>query len=114
MLRGMTGATWTELNFVVSMNMWGFTESILGELENRFWAFLDKNLPVNPMKCEYFLPFVVDELLKADLAQVTVLKSVDRWYGVTYKEDKETVVKAIKDLKDKGLYPEKLWEELVK
>ena len=63
---------------------------------------------------EYFLPFVVDELLKADLAQVTVLKSVDRWYGVTYKEDKETVVKAIKDLKDKGLYPEKLWEELVK
>mgnify|MGYP000636384119 CR=1 FL=1 len=98
----------------VSMNMWGFTKSILGELENRFGAFLDKNLPVNPMKCEYFLPFVVDELLKADLAEVTVLKSVDRWYGVTYKEDKETVVKAIKDLKDKRLYPEKLWEELVK
>ena len=110
------GATWTELpeSTIVSMNMWGFTKSILGELENRFGAFLDKNLPVNPMKCEYFLPFVVDELLKADLAQVTVLKSVDRWYGVTYKEDKETVVKAIKDLKDKGLYPEKLWEELVK
>ena len=110
------GATWTELpeSTIVSMNMWGFTKSILGELENRFGAFLDKNLPVNPMKCEYFLPFVVDELLKADLAEVTVLKSVDRWYGVTYKEDKETVVKAIKDLKDKGLYPEKLWEELVK
>ena len=110
------GATWTELpeSTIVSMNMWGFTKSILGELENRFGAFLDKNLPVNPMKCEYFLPFVVDELLKADLAEVTVLKSVDRWYGVTYKEDKETVVKAIKDLKDKGLYPEKLWEEYVK
>ena len=110
------GATWTELpeSTIVSMNMWGFTKSILGELENRFGAFLDKNLPVNPMKCEYFLPFVVDELLKADLAEVTVLKSVDRWYGVTYKEDKETVVKAIKDLKDKRLYPEKLWEELVK
>ena len=110
------GATWTELpeSTIVSMNMWGFTKSILGELENRFGAFLDKNLSVNPMKCEYFLPFVVDELLQADLAHVTVLKSVDRWYGVTYKEDKETVVKAIKDLKDKGLYPEKLWEELVK
>lgn len=110
------GATWTELpeSTIVSMNMWGFTKSILGELENRFGAFLDKNLPVNPMKCEYFLPFVVDELLKADLAEVTVLKSVDRWYGVTYKEDKETVVKAIRDLKDKGLYPEKLWEEYVK
>ena len=110
------GESWTFVpaDTTVSMNMWGFTKSILGELENRFGAFLDKNLPVNPMKCEYFLPFVVDELLKADLAQVTVLKSVDRWYGVTYKEDKETVVKAIKDLKDKGLYPEKLWEELVK
>lgn len=109
------GATWTELpeSTIVSMNMWGFTKSILGELENRFGAFLDKNLPVNPMKCEYFLPFVVDELLKADLAEVTVLKSVDRWYGVTYKKDKETVVKAIRDLKDKGLYPEKLWEEQV-
>ena len=96
------------------MNLWGFTSSILKELKARFVPFLEKNLSVNPLKCEYFLPFVVDELLKADLAQVTVLKSVDRWYGVTYKEDKETVVKAIKDLKDKGLYPEKLWEELVK
>ena len=54
---------------------------------------------------------MVDELLKADLAEVTVLKSVDRWYGVTYKEDKETVVNAIKGLKEAGFYPEKLWEE---
>ena len=100
-----------DLNELVSMNMWGFTKSILGELENRFGAFLDKNLPVNPMKCEYFLPFVVDELLKADLAQVTVLKSVDRWYGVTYKEDKPVVMKAMQDLKDAGKYPQNLWEE---
>ena len=55
--------------------------------------------------------FVVDELLKEDKAEVTVLKSVDRWYGVTYKEDKETVVKAIQDLKNQGLYPDKLWED---
>ena len=99
-------------NFAADLFSLCFLDSV--ELENRFGAFLDKNLPVNPMKCEYFLPFVVDELLKADLAEVTVLKSVDRWYGVTYKEDKETVVKAIRDLKDKGLYPEKLWEEYVK
>lgn len=107
------GATWTELSesTIVSMNMWGFTESILGELEGRFSVFLEKNLPVNPLKCEYFLPFVVDELLKSGQAEVTVLKSVDRWYGVTYKEDKETVVRAIKELKDKGLYPQKLWED---
>ncbi|SET85720.1 Nucleotidyl transferase [Lacrimispora sphenoides] len=107
------GKTWTELgeDTIVSMNMWGFTSSILKELEERFAAFLDRELPVNPLKCEYFLPFVVDELLKEDKAEVSVLKSVDRWYGVTYKEDKETVVSAIKELKEAGLYPEKLWEE---
>ena len=93
------------------MNMWGFTASILEELEKRFAAFLDRETAGNPLKCEYFLPFVVDELLKENSAEVTVLKSVDRWYGVTYKEDKETVVKAIQDLKNQGLYPEKLWED---
>lgn len=107
------GATWTGLPeaTIVSMNMWGFTASILGELHSRFGAFLEKNLKDNPLKCEYFLPFVVDELLKSGQAEVTVLKSVDRWYGVTYKEDKEMVVRAIKGLKDSGLYPQKLWEE---
>ncbi|MFT4008302.1 MAG: sugar phosphate nucleotidyltransferase [Lacrimispora sp.] len=107
------GATWTELgeDTIVSMNMWGFTNSILKELEERFAAFLDRELPKNPLKCEYFLPFVVDELLKDKEAEVSVLKSVDRWYGVTYKEDKETVVNAVKGLKEAGLYPEKLWEE---
>ena len=107
------GKSWTELgeDTIVSMNMWGFTSSILKELEERFAAFLDRELPVNPLKCEYFLPFVVDELLKEGKAEVSVLKSVDRWYGVTYKEDKETVVNAIKELKEAGLYPDKLWEE---
>lgn len=107
------GKTWTELpkNTIVSMNMWGFTESILKELNERFAAFLDRELPVNPVKCEYFLPFVVDEVLKEGKAEVTVLKSKDRWYGVTYKEDKEMVVNAIRGLKEAGLYPEKLWED---
>lgn len=107
------GNTWTELgeDTVVSMNMWGFTKSIIKELDQRFADFLNKELPGNPLKCEYFLPFVVDELLKEYKAEVTVLKSVDRWYGVTYKEDKETVVNAIRQLKKTGIYPEKLWEE---
>ncbi len=107
------GATWTSLpqESIVSMNMWGFTESILQELKARFSVFLDENLEKNPLKCEYFLPFVVDELLSEGKADVRVLKSLDRWYGVTYKEDKEVVVKAIQGLKDKGLYPQKLWEE---
>lgn len=107
------GATWTVIpeGSTVSMNMWGFTESILGELKNRFAKFLDENLEKNPLKCEYFLPFVVDELLNEGKATVQVLKSLDKWYGVTYKEDKPVVVAAIQALKDKGLYPEKLWEE---
>ncbi len=65
----------------------------------------------NPLKCEYFLPFVVDELLGEKKATVKVLKSMDKWYGVTYKEDKPVVVAAIQKLKDEGLYPQKLWEE---
>ena len=95
----------------VSMNMWGFSASILKELKDRFPRFLDENLKVNPLKCEYFLPFVVDELLGEKKATVKVLKSMDKWYGVTYKEDKPVVVAAIQKLKDEGLYPQKLWEE---
>lgn len=107
------GNTWEYLEpgTIVSMNMWGFTPSILTELENRFVPFLKENLPENPIKCEYFLPFVVDELLKENKAEVTVLKSPDRWYGVTYKEDKQMVMNAIRSMKDSGLYPQKLWEE---
>lgn len=107
------GATWVEIpeGSTVSMNMWGFSESILKELKDRFAEFLDENLEKNPLKCEYFLPFVVDELLGEKKAVVKVLKSMDKWYGVTYKEDKPVVVAAIQSLKDQGLYPEKLWEE---
>lgn len=105
------GSTWIELpeETIVSMNMWGFTPGILQELNNRFAQFLEENLPINPLKCEYFLPFVVDELLKENKAEVTVLKSPDRWYGVTYKEDKPVVVEAIKAMEAAGLYPEENW-----
>lgn len=107
------GATWTEIpeGSTVSMNMWGFSKSILQELKDRFPKFLDENLDKNPLKCEYFLPSVVNELLAEQKATVEVLKSLDKWYGVTYKEDKEYVVNAIKALKDSGLYPQHLWEE---
>ena len=107
------GKTWTMLpeGSTVSMNMWGFSASILKELKDRFPKFLDENLKVNPLKCEYFLPFVVDELLSEKRATVKVLKSMDKWYGVTYKEDKPVVVAAIQNLKDGGLYPQRLWEE---
>ena len=107
------GATWTEVpgETVVSMNMWGFTRSILDEIKAGFPAFLEKGLKENPMKCEYFLPSVVSDLLGEERATVSVLTSADKWYGVTYKEDKPVVVAAIKKLKEEGLYPERLWEE---
>ena len=107
------GQTWTDVDkdTLVSMNMWGFTRSILEEIKKEFPAFLEKGLKENPMKCEYFLPSVVSDLLAQDKATVEVLSSKDKWYGVTYKEDKPVVVAAIKKLKEEGSYPEKLWEE---
>ena len=107
------GASWTELpgDTLVSMNMWGFTRSILDELKAGFPAFLEKGLVSNPMKCEYFLPAVVSTLLEEGRATVAVLASADKWYGVTYKEDKPVVVQAIKKMKAEGRYPEKLWGE---
>jgi hypothetical protein len=89
--------------------MWGFSESILAELKQRFQKFLDENLAANPLKCEYFLPFVVDELLSEKRATVKVLTTADKWYGVTYKEDKPQVMAAVRRLKEQGLYPETLW-----
>ena len=107
------GASWTELPgaTLVSMNMWGFTRSILDEIKAGFPAFLEKGLASNPMKCEYFLPAVVSTLLEEGRATVAVLASADKWYGVTYKEDKPVVVQAIKKMKAEGRYPEKLWGE---
>ena len=91
---------------LVSMNLWGFTPSYLSECAKRFPAFLDENLPKNPEKCEFFLPTVVSNLMTEGLADVKVLDNSDKWYGVTYKEDKETVVEAFKALKAEGVYPD--------
>ena len=94
----------------MSMNLWGFQRSYLEEAWAGFPAFLDKTLAENPLKGEYFLPSVVSSLLSRHKARVKVLRSNDRWYGVTYKEDKPSVMEALRDLREKGLYPEKLWE----
>ena len=106
------GATWTDLSgdTIVSMNLWGFTPSFLAETENRFAAFLDKALAENPLKGEYFLPSVVSQLIAEGKARVKVLHSRDKWYGVTYKEDKPVVVNAIRAMTESGLYPDNLWE----
>ena len=106
------GKTWTNLSAdtIVSMNMWGFTRSFLDEALARFPAFLDKALAENPEKGEYFLPTVVSQLIDEGKARVKVLRSEDKWYGVTYREDKPTVVAAIAEKTAAGLYPDRLWE----
>ncbi len=105
------GKTWTELqdDTIVSMNMWGFTPSFLDAIEEGFAAFLDKALVENPLKGEYFLPFVVTTLLNAGKASVKVLTSPDKWYGVTYAADKPVVVAALQEKTKEGLYPDGLW-----
>ena len=106
------GETWTHLSgdTVVSMNLWGFTRSFMDEARARFPAFLDKTLAENPLKGEYFLPSVVTQLLDEHKARVKVLRSADKWYGVTYREDRPVVLKAIADMTASGLYPDNLWE----
>ncbi len=107
------GKTWVTIphGSTVSMNLWGFSESMLDEISNRFPAFLDKAIIENPLKSEFFLPTVVDKLLKNKKATVKVLKSPDKWYGVTYREDKPVVVEAIRNMRKQGVYPAKLWED---
>ena len=107
------GATWTDISgdTIVSMNMWGFTRSYLDEAQARFPAFLDDAMQHNPMKGEYFLPSVVSQLLMEEKARVRVLSSEDKWYGVTYKEDKPVVVNALARMRQEGLYPMNLWND---
>lgn len=106
------GASWTPIpdRTPVSMNCWGFTPSFLEVLEEQFPTFLDQALRENPQKCEFFLPSVVEELLKEKRASVTVLESEEKWYGVTYKADKASVMQAITAMKEAGLYPDELWK----
>lgn len=103
---------WMELspNAIVSMNCWGFTHNMMNEIERGFPAFLNGALASGPKEPEYFLPAIVDNLIKSGATTVKVLKSSDKWYGVTYKEDKSTVSDAILMMKDKGIYPHSLWD----
>ncbi len=94
---------------VVSMNLFGFKPSIVREIQNRIVGYLNEKLPANPLKCEYFLPATVDSLLKEGKATVKVLPTREKWYGVTYHEDKAEVVAALKALAEQGKYPKSLW-----
>ena len=106
------GETWTELteDTLVSMVLWGFSSSFLPEIEARFPAFLDKALVENPQKAEFYLPMAVDALLREGKADVKVLESADKWYGVTYAADKPLVVAALAEMTAAGAYPDGLWK----
>lgn len=103
---------WEEvgLDTLVSMNMFGFTPSILDALAHDFVKFLTDSLPKNPEKAEFFLPTVVNRLMADGKAKVKVLSSADRWYGVTYAADKPLVVAALAEKTAEGLYPDGLWK----
>ncbi len=108
------GATVTEDNgsffvpdgTIVSMNLWGFQHSMMDAIHNNFAAYLKENLPKNPLKCEYFLPLVPNLLITQKKATVKVLPTDEKWYGITYHEDKISVMAALKSMRDSGKYPD--------
>ena len=97
-------------NEIASMNFWGFAPSMLDELWARFPAFLDRQVPADPLKCEYYLPAVANAVLQEGLGRVRVLACGEVWHGVTYREDLQSVCDAVAALKQSGVYPESLWE----
>lgn len=103
--------SWTTLpgSTVVSMNFWGFTGGFVDHAKRMFPQFLERAMKTDPMKGEYYLPAAVEQLLEEKAARVRVLKSTDQWFGVTYREDKPSVVRAIADLTARGVYPDDLW-----
>lgn len=105
------GQNWTDLapDTIVSMNLWGYTSSFLKEIGDRFPKFLATTVAENPVKAEFFLPVTVSQLLAEGKATVKVLRSADKWYGVTYAADKPQVVAALGELTRQGKYPDGLW-----
>lgn len=103
---------WKEMddNALVSMNFWGFTPKIFDELEPIFTKFLSENLASNPMKCEHVIPTAIGTLVDEGKCKVRMLSSKDKWFGVTYKEDKPDVVARIAEKKASGEYPDILWK----
>ena len=105
--------TWYDVdaNSLVSMNMWGFTPKFMEEVEERFPSFLKETVKENPLKSEFYIPVTVDTLIREGKATVTVLSSDDKWYGVTYQEDKPMVKEGIRKLIEAGKYPVPLWSK---
>lgn len=105
------GMTWISLedNRLVSMNMWGFKPNFVQRMKEDFVTFFEKEVPTNNLKSEFFIPKEVGKMLREKQIEVQVLQSEDKWYGVTYQEDKPMVQEGIKKLIDEGKYPVPLW-----
>ena len=99
---------------VVSMNFWGFTGAMMEEMVAGFPAFLDAAMKNDPMKAEYLLPIYIDELLHAGKVSVKVLPTHDKWFGVTYAEDKQIVIDSFAKLVAEGVYRKDLFSDLKK
>ena len=98
-----------DLNELVSMNMWGLTPAFMDTLYDGFVEFL-QNVKAGDIKAEYLLPVMIDTLIQKGTAKVDVLETKDTWFGVTYQEDKEVVIKAFKELTEAGVYPNGLYK----
>lgn len=94
-----------------SLNLWGFSRSMMSEIKNEFTEFLSNEAKADPLKAEFYLPFVPGKLIEQGKATVKVLETDEKWYGVTYAEDMAVVKKAIADMRQSGRYPTKLWED---
>ena len=106
------GATWTFIpaGTPVSMNLWAFREGVLEAFPRLFAQFLRQEMPKNPMKAEFYLPNVPKTLIAEGKGAVRLLRTAERWYGMTYREDIVKVQAAVADMKAAGVYPEKLWD----
>lgn len=104
--------TWTKVagSSLVSMNMWGFYPSIFEKLENAFHVFLKEKVPADPLKSEFLIPIFIDEMITINELSVQLLGSQEKWYGVTYQEDRPKVMAGIKAIVDQGVYPSDLWK----
>ncbi len=101
-----------DVNSAVSMNMWGLTPEFVEMLESGFEEFFKENVPENPQKAEFLLPIFIGELLKDKKVSVKVVPSSDKWFGVTYKEDKPLVAQSFKKLIEDGVYSKNLFSDL--
>lgn len=119
-IKAKVNDTELDIQSYVSMNFWGFPAkegldpAFLNVLETHFVDFFEKDVKADPMKAEYLLPTLIGELLREKKCTVKVLETHDKWFGVTYKEDKEEVVESFKKLIEEGIYSKELYSDLTK